>query len=120
MKEYSASNIKSFAIIGHQGCGKTSLVESILFKTKTIEKKGSVEEGNTVSDFTKEEKNSGVSIYAPLIPVEHDECKYNILDCPGFFDFEMEAKNSLRAARNAVLVIDAVKGVEVGTKKNYK
>ncbi len=120
MNQYNAHNIKSFAIIGHQGCGKTSLVESLLLKSKTIASKGSVEEGTTVSDYTKEEKAAQVSMYAPIIPIEFLEEKCNFIDCPGFFDFEQETRNSLRAARNAVLVIDAVKGVEVGTRKVYK
>jgi len=120
MNQYKAENIKSFALIGHQGCGKTSLLESLLYRSKNLEKKGSVEEGTTVSDFTKEEKQAQVSMYASVIPLEFEGFKFNFLDTPGFFDFEMETRNSLKIARNAIVVIDGSKGVEVGTRKTYK
>lgn len=120
MNKYSANKIKSFAILGHQGSGKTSLVESILLKTGVINAKGTVEEGTTVSDYTKEEKNAKISIYSSVIPVEYQDYKFNFFDNPGFFDFEMESRNSLKVARNAIIVVDGVKGVEVGTRKNYR
>ncbi len=120
MKDYQPSAIKSIAIVGHQGSGKTSLVESLLHRSGTISKKGNVDDGNTVSDFTKEEKNQKISIYSSVVPVEYNNQKYNFIDTPGFFDFEMEIKEVLRVARNAVIVCDAVKGVEVGSRKNWR
>lgn len=120
MKDYTPSELRNIALLGHQGVGKTSLTESILKKANVSDKKGSVEDGNTVSDYTKEEKRVKNSIYATVIPVEYNNIKYNFIDTPGFFDYGGEVNCALRAARSAVLVIDAVKGVEVGTVKNWK
>lgn len=120
MKQYLPSELKSIAILGHQGSGKTSLVESLLHRSGNVAKKGNVNDGTTVSDFTKEEKNQKISIYSSVIPVEYNNCKYNFIDTPGFFDFESETKQALRAARNAIIVVDGAKGVEVGSRKNWR
>ena len=120
MKDYAPSNLRNIVVLGHQGVGKTSILESVLKKSGTLEKKGSITEGSTVSDYTKEEKKARNSIYASLVPVEHEGVKYNFIDTPGFFDYGGEVNCALRAARSALLVIDAVKGVEVGTVKNWK
>jgi len=120
MKDYAPSELRNIVLLGHQGSGKTSLVESILKMTGTIVKKGTIEEGNTLSDYTKEEKNARVSIYSTIIPIEYKALKYNFIDTPGFFDFYGEVIGALRVARSAVLVIDASKGVEVGTVKAWK
>lgn len=120
MKKYKPNDIHNVAVLGHQGSGKTSLMETILFATNTITKRGSVDDGSTVSDYTKEEKNQRISIYSSLLPVEWENTKYNFLDTPGFFDFSGEVNGVLRVARNAILVVDAVKGVEVGTKRAWR
>ena len=120
MKDYTPSNLRNIVVLGHQGVGKTSILESVLKKSGTLEKKGSIVEGTTVSDYTKEEKKARNSIYASVIPVEHDGVIYNFIDTPGFFDYSGEVNCALRAARSALLVVDAVKGVEVGTVKNWK
>ena len=119
MKEYSPSQIKNIVVLGHQGSGKTSLMESVLLKSNTIAKKGSVDAGTSSSDYTKEEKNAKSSIYSSVLPVEYNDNKFNFIDTPGFFDFQIEIKQALRAARSAILVIDASKGVEVGTVKHW-
>ena len=119
MKEYSPSQIKNIVVLGHQGSGKTSLMESVLLKSNTIAKKGSVDAGTSTSDYTKEEKNGKTSIYSSVLPVEYRDNKFNFIDTPGFFDFQIEVKQALRAARSAILVIDASKGVEVGTVKHW-
>ena len=119
MKEYSPSQIKNIVVLGHQGSGKTSLMESVLLKSNTIAKKGSVDAGTSTSDYTKEEKNGKTSIYSSVLPVEYRDNKFNFIDTPGFFDFQIEIKQALRAARSAILVIDASKGVEVGTVKHW-
>ncbi len=119
MKEYSPSQIKNIVVLGHQGSGKTSLMESVLLKSNTIAKKGSVDAGTSTSDYTKEEKNAKSSIYSSVLPVEYKDNKFNFIDTPGFFDFQIEIKQALRAARSAILVIDASKGVEVGTVKHW-
>ena len=119
MKDYSPSQIKNIVVLGHQGSGKTSLMESVLLKSNTIAKKGSVDAGTSSSDYTKEEKNAKSSIYSSVLPVEYQDNKFNFIDTPGFFDFQIEIKQALRAARSAILVIDASKGVEVGTVKHW-
>lgn len=121
MKKYSTENIRNLAIVGHSGCGKTTFTEACLFKTGAISKMGKVEEKNTVSDYTPEEMNRGVSIAISIIPIEWNDIKINLIDTPGYFDFEDEVYNALRASEAALVVIDASSGIEVGTEKvlNY-
>lgn len=119
-KVYSPSNIKNIAILGHQGVGKTSLIESLLYVTNKINKKGHITEGTTISDYTKEEKKARISIYSTVVPVELESIKFNMLDTPGFFDYVGEVRASLSVASCAILIVDATKGVEVGTKKSWK
>ncbi len=115
MKEYTSELIRNIALVGHQGAGKTSLVESLLFNTGAITRLGKIEERNTVADFDEEEHNRTMSIYTALLPVEHNGHKINVLDAPGFVDFQGEAKNAVRASDAVVVVVDAVSGPEVGT-----
>lgn len=119
-KVYSPSNIKNIALLGHQGVGKTSLIESLLYVTNKINKKGHITEGTTISDYTKEEKKAKISIYSTVVPVELESIKFNMLDTPGFFDYVGEVRASLSVASCAILIVDATKGVEVGTKKSWK
>lgn len=119
-KVYSPSNIKNIALLGHQGVGKTSLIESLLYVTTKINKKGHITEGTTISDYTKEEKKARISIYSTVVPVELESIKFNMLDTPGFFDYVGEVRASLSVASCAILIVDATKGVEVGTKKSWK
>ncbi len=120
MKTYNTDQIRNVALIGHSSCGKTSLTEAFLFDTKVINRIGKVEDGNTVSDFDKEEKDRQVSISTSIIPVEYDNTKINFLDTPGYFDFVGEVYGALRVASSAVIVIDASSGIEVGTEKAWK
>ena len=115
MKEYTTEFLRNVALVGHQGAGKTSLVESLLFNTGAITRMGKVEEGNTVADFDEDERARTLSIYSSLIPVEFNGHKINVIDAPGFVDFQGEAKNAVRVADAAVIVVDAVAGPEVGT-----
>ena len=103
MKKYSTENIRNLAIVGHSGCGKTTFTEACLFKTGAISKMGKVEEKNTVSDYTPEEMNRGVSIAVSIIPIEWNDIKINLIDTPGYFDFEDEVYNALRASEAAVM-----------------
>lgn len=120
MKTYNTDQIRNVALIGHSNCGKTSLTEELLFKTNVINRMGKVEDGNTVSDFDKEEKDRQVSISTSIIPVEYDNTKINFLDTPGYFDFVGEVYGALRVASSAVIVVDASSGIEVGTEKAWK
>ncbi len=120
MKTYQTDKIRNVALIGHGGSGKTTLTEALLFATGVTNRQGRVEDGNTVSDFDKEEINRKVSIGTTVIPVEWDDMKINIIDTPGYFDFVGETYGALRASEGAILVIDASSGIEVGTEKAWK
>lgn len=119
MKTYQMDKIRNVALIGHSGTGKTTLTEAILYATGVTKRQGSVDDGNTVSDFDKEEISRKVSIGTTVIPVEYNDVKYNILDTPGYFDFVGETYGALRAAEGAVLMVDASAGIEVGTEKAW-
>lgn len=115
MKVYETEQLRNVALVGHQGCGKTSLVEAMLFNTGKTKRMGRVEEGSTASDWQDEEKERGISVSTSLIPLEYDGHKVNVLDAPGFVDFQGDIKNAIRVADAVVVVVDAVAGVEVGT-----
>ena len=115
MKEYTTDKIRNVVLVGHQGSGKTSLVEALLFNTGVINRIGSISDKNTVSDWDDEERSRGMSINTSLIPLEYNGHKVNILDTPGFTDFQGEVKNAVRVADAVIVVVDAVSGVEVGT-----
>jgi elongation factor G len=101
--------------VGHQGSGKTSLVEALLYNTGAINRQGRVDEGNTVADYDEAEHERGISLSTAVIPIEFDDHKINVLDAPGSTDFQGEIKNAIRVADTVIMVVDAVSGVEVGT-----
>src|SRR5688572_25486047 len=115
MKEYGTEFIRNVALIGHGGAGKTSLVEAFLFSTGVTTRLGKVEEGSAAADFEEEEHRRKISISTAVIPIESQNYKVNILDTPGFTDFVGEVKSALQVSDAAVVVVDAVAGVEVGT-----
>jgi elongation factor G len=117
MKEYLTSNIRNVAILGHQGSGKTTMAEAILYVSKAIEKQGEVEKKNTVSDYLVEEQNKLTSLSMSLIPTEFHEHKFNFLDLPGSDEFVGDLNQALSVVKGAVILIDASKGVEVGTER---
>ncbi len=117
MKTYSTDKIRNLALVGHSGCGKTTLTENLLFRTGVTSRQGKVEDGNTVSDFDKEEINRKVSIRLSIVPVEWKDTKVNLLDTPGYFDFAGEVFSALRASEAALVVLDGSAGIEVGTEK---
>jgi elongation factor G len=112
---YDTKNIRNVALLGHSGCGKTSFVEAMLFEAKAISRRGTVEDKNTVSDFTAIEQERGSSIFSTLMHVGWKDCKINILDTPGFDDFVGEVISSLKVADTAIMMLNAKNGVEVGT-----
>ncbi|WP_129599899.1 elongation factor G [Anaerophilus nitritogenes] len=120
MKEYGSDQIRNVALVGHGGCGKTALTEAMLYTTKVTNRLGKTEEGNTVSDFDKQEIERKLSINTSVIPIEWNQYKYNILDTPGYFDFIGEVNSTLRVAGGAIIVVDASSGVAVGTEKAWK
>ena len=119
MKNYAVDKIRNVAFLGHGGSGKTTLAEALLFTTKVTTRMGKVEDGNTVSDYDKEEINRKFSIGASLIPIEWHDHKYNFIDTPGYFDFVGETLSALRVAGGAVIMVDAASGIEVGTEKAW-
>lgn len=119
MKNYAVDKIRNVAFLGHGGSGKTTLTEALLFTTKVTSRMGKVDDGNTVSDYDKEEINRKFSIGTSLIPIEWHDHKYNFLDTPGYFDFVGETLSALRVAGGAVILVDAASGIEVGTEKAW-
>ncbi len=117
MKKYEVDNIRTIAVLGHLGTGKTSFMESVLFLTGAKEKKGSVEEKNTTSDYLVEEQTRMSSLSMSLIPAEHDGYKFNFLDLPGSEEFVNEINQALEVVKGAVLVIDGTKGIDIGTER---
>ena len=120
MKTYKTDQIRNVALIGHSGSGKTTLTEAALFVAGVTNRQGRVEDGNTISDFGKEEIARKVSIGTTAIPIEWNNIKINIMDTPGYFDFVGETYGALRASEGAILVVDASSGIEVGTEKAWK
>lgn len=115
MKEYTTDKLRNVALVGHQASGKTSLTEALLFNTGAINRLGRIEEKNTVSDWDEDERERGLSLSTSLIPIEFEGHKINVLDAPGFTDFQGDVKNAIRVADSVIVVVDAVAGVEVGT-----
>ena len=112
-------NIRNVVILGHQGSGKTSLVESLAYVSKLIPAKGEVEKKNTLSDYTPEEQKKGGSIQTSIIPLEYEGYKVNLIDIPGNDDFISETIGVTGVVKGAVLVVDASVGVQVGTIKHF-
>jgi len=115
MKEYATEFIRNIALVAHSSGGKTVLSESMLFATGAITRMGKVEEGNTVSDFEEEEIRRQLSLSTGVIPVEFKDHKLNLLDTPGYTDFIGEVISALGVADSALVLVDSVAGVEVGT-----
>lgn len=120
MKVYQTEQIRNLALIGHGGSGKTTLTEAMLFVTGVTTRQGKVEDGNTVSDFSKEEIARQISVGTTVIPIEWNDTKFNLVDTPGYFDFVGEVYGALRASEGALILIDASSGVEVGAEKSWK
>ena len=117
MGKITSDKIRNIAIIGHSGAGKTSLAEAILFNGKTIDRLGKTQDKNTVMDFDEQEMQRGISISLASAHTTWEDCKINIVDVPGFYDFEGEFEQAMRAVGGAVLVADANGSVSVGSEK---
>jgi len=115
MTIYTSDKLRNVALLGHGGSGKTSLVEAMLFDTGAVNRLGRVDDGTSVSDWDDEERRRKMSINMSLIPCEWQGSKLNMLDTPGYMDFVGEVISGVRVADGAVVVLDAVSGVEVGT-----
>ena len=115
MKTYNSDQIKNVVLVGHQGSGKTTLAECMLFEAGAINRRGSVKETNTVSDYTDLEHERGNSIFSTLMHAEWKDTKINILDTPGMDDFIGEVFSAFKVADTGIMVLNAAHGVEVGT-----
>lgn len=119
MNIYTTDKIRNVVLLGHGGCGKTSLVEAMAYISGLTTRIGKVTDGNTISDYDKEEIKRKFSITASVVPLIWQGCKINILDAPGYFDFVGEAEEVVAAADAAIIVVSGKAGVEVGTQKAW-
>ena len=115
MKEYTTEFLRNIALVSHGGAGKTMLAEAFLHFSGATTRLGKVEDGTTVSDYDEEEIRRKISIYTSVVPVEHRDHKVNVLDAPGYTDFVGEVISALSVADGAVVLVDSVAGLEVGT-----
>jgi elongation factor G len=120
VKEYSSGDIRNFALIGHATVGKTTFAEAILYSVGEINRIGSIDEGSTTSDYNSDEIERKISINTCLLHGQWKNCKLNILDTPGYSDFIGDVKGTLRVTDLAVVVLNAVAGVEVGTESVWR
>ena len=120
MKEYTTEFIRNVALVSHGGAGKTMLAEAFLHVTGATTRLGKVEDGTTVSDYDDEEHRRKISIYTSVIPIEHKNYKINVLDAPGYTDFVGEMVSALSVADGAIILVDAVAGIEVGTELAWR
>ncbi len=120
MKDYTSDNIRNVAFVGHGDSGKTTLVDAFLVTAGDISRIGSVEAGNTTSDFTEEEQQRQITINTSFVFTEYEGRKINILDTPGFADFLAEVKGALQVVEAAVVLMKADAGLEVGTEQVWR
>ncbi len=117
---YTANAIRNICLLGHSGSGKTALTESLLYMTGAIDRIGKNADGNTVCDYDPEEIRRNISISTAVAPLEYHNCKINVLDTPGAFDFSGATMEALRAADAAIIVCSAKDGITVGFEKAWK
>jgi len=120
MKVYPSNKIRNVVILGHGGCGKTTLTEAMAYLAGITTRMGKTDDGNTISDYDKEEQKRHFSIGTSVVPIEWDDCKINIFDTPGYFDFVGEVEEAVGAAAGAIIVVSGKAGVEVGTEKAWE
>ncbi|MCL7453874.1 MAG: elongation factor G [Anaerolineae bacterium] len=121
MTIYKSDQLRNVVFLGHGGSGKTSLVDAMLFDTGAVNRLGKVDEGTSVADWDDEERRRQMSINASLVPCEWENHKLNVVDTPGYMDFVGEVISAVHVADAAVVVLDSMGGVEVGTEQvwNY-
>lgn len=120
MKVYTTDKIRNVVLLGHGGSGKTSLAEAFAYLSGITSRMGKVPDGNTLSDYGKEEQKRKFSINASVIPIEWEGYKINVIDTPGYFDFVGEAEEAVSAAGAAIIVVNGKSGIEVGTQKAWE
>ena len=120
MNVFTTDKIRNVVLLGHGGCGKTSLVEAIAYLSGMTKRMGTIDNGNTISDYDKEEIKRKNSLKTSVVPIEWEGYKVNILDTPGFFDFVGEAEEAISVADAAIIVISGKAGIEAGTKRAWE
>jgi len=120
VKAFPTERIRNVAVVGHGGTGKTSLVEAMLFLAKATDRLGKVDDGTATTDFDPEEQRRKHTINTSLAPLEWKDHKLNLIDAPGYPDFVGEVVGALRAVEGAVVVVDAVAGVQVQTEVAWR
>ncbi len=118
--DYASKDIRNILVAGHAGCGKTTLVEALLYLSGATERMGRVEDGTAASDFDPEEIRRKVSLNASVVPIEYQGVKYNLIDAPGLFDFETGAAEGVMAAESVLICVSGRSGVSVGAEKAYR
>ena len=119
MKDYNYKNLRNVGLIGHGATGKTSLTEALLFYTNNTDRLGKVDDGTTVMDYEQEEKKRKISLSTSVASFEDSNVKINIVDMPGYFDFQGEMAQGMRAVDIATIVVCAASGIQVGTEKAW-
>ncbi|MCQ2469715.1 MAG: elongation factor G [Ruminococcus sp.] len=119
MKNYDINKIKNIAFAGHNGSGKTSLAEALLYKAGASDRLGKTADGTTVCDYDAEEIKRQISIGTSLAAFDYNDYQFNILDTPGLFDFAAEMTEGIRASDTVLITVSAKSGVKVGTRKAY-
>ncbi|MGI6668427.1 MAG: elongation factor G [Acetivibrionales bacterium] len=119
MKDYTADKLRNVCLLSHGGAGKTTLAEAMLFNTGVLDRFGKVNDGNTTTDYDPEEIKRKISINTAIAPCEWKDCKINVMDTPGYFDFVGEVMQGLRVSDSAVILVPAKGGVAVGTEKSW-
>lgn len=120
MNVYTTDKIRNVIVLGHGGAGKTTVVEAMAYLSGLTTRMGKISDGNTISDYDKEEIKRGFSINTSVVPIIWGDTKINILDTPGYFDFVGEVEEAASVADAAVIVVSGKSGVEVGTKKAWE
>ncbi len=120
MKVYTTDKIRNVALLGHSGSGKTSLAESMAFLAGLTKRAGTVDAGNTISDYGKQEIKRKISIQTSVIPIPWEDSKINVIDTPGSLDFLGEVSEAMTAADSAIIVVSGKNGVESGTKRAWE
>lgn len=120
MKNYPATKIRNIALLGHGHSGKTAFAEAVLFDAKAIDRLGKIADGNTTMDFDPEEIRRKTSINTSIAAVEWKDCKINLMDTPGDFDFMGEVMQGLRVADGTIILVSGKSGVNVGTEKSVR
>ena len=119
MKDYLSQDVRNLVLLGHAGSGKSSLVQAFLYKTNKTNKITDAASGHSPVDFEPLEIKRGQSIYMSLVPIEWRDKKINCIDTPGYLDFVSEAIAGYSVADNALIVVDAKEGVDIGTRTAF-